>query len=160
MGNQQDSTDLSADSGQIKQQDKYAHEGGHGRDDVTIASAHVHQPEKVSMDHAADRSAGTAVLEQGHLIPLTGERKVTKKVEVVSYCLMCELPLSCTHKFDVLLTYHVDIALTGLGPFNYMPAQLQNLLTQAFPDGFIHWGGQNTSSERRSSFNVPDRDTS
>ena len=39
-----------------------------------------------------------------------------------------------------------DIALTGLGPFNYMPAQLQNLLTQQFPDGFLQWGGQQTSS--------------
>lgn len=28
-----------------------------------------------------------------------------------------------------------------------MPAQLQNLLTQAFPDGFLEWGGQYTSSK-------------
>lgn len=27
-----------------------------------------------------------------------------------------------------------------------MPAQLQNLLTQQFPDNFVPWGGQNTSS--------------
>ena len=78
-----------------------------------------------------NRATGLAVVEQSHTIPMMGERKVTQMREIVSYCLFY-------------------IAITGLGPFNYMPAQLQNLLTQAFPSGFVNWGGQQKSSEPKS----------
>lgn len=43
-------------------------------------------------DHHAgthyDRAAGIANLQQSHIIPLSGDRKPTKKSEIISYCLM------------------------------------------------------------------------
>lgn len=59
----------------------------HGRDDMTIIGV---TNEKGDVTHRQPHTAGTAVLEQSTLIPMTGERKVTKKSEVVSYCLMCK----------------------------------------------------------------------
>lgn len=57
------------------------------RDDVIVTGT---MPEKGGdvMQHN-HLTAGAAVLEQSTLIPMTGERKVTKKSEVFSYCLMC-----------------------------------------------------------------------
>lgn len=59
-----------------------------GRDDVTvIGTGHEKGGDMLQPNHL---TAGAAVLEQSTLIPMTGERKVTKKSEVFSYCLMCE----------------------------------------------------------------------
>ena len=38
---------------------------------------------------------GLAVVEQGHVIPTTGERKVTTRWEYWSYCLYSELTDTC-----------------------------------------------------------------
>ena len=57
-----------------------------GRDDITVTGV---SNEKGGDMHRQQLMAGTAVLEQSTLIPMTGERKVTKKSEVFSYCLMC-----------------------------------------------------------------------
>lgn len=54
-------------------------------DDATITSP------SAAFGKGWERTAGTAVVDQSHLIPMTGEIKVTKKSEIVSYCLMCEL---------------------------------------------------------------------
>ena len=56
-------------------------------DDVKNTAPMDDSAEKGEFSHA---TAGDAVLQQSHLIPMTGEVKVTRQREIVSYCLMCE----------------------------------------------------------------------
>lgn len=83
-------------------------------DHVNMKKPHVHDV------------TGLALLEQGHIIPTTGERKVTTSREYWTYCLYAW-------------------GSTGVGLGNFGSALQQNLVYQAFPSGFLHWGGERTS---------------
>lgn len=89
--------------------------------------------EKVATEIALDEkkhlnhdTAGYAIVEQGNTIPTTGERKVTTRREYWSYCLY-------------------GWGGTGVGVGNYGSSLQQNLVEQAFPSGYMRWGGTNTS---------------
>ncbi|ORX37289.1 autophagy protein [Kockovaella imperatae] len=71
----------------------------------------------------AHQSVGLAVIEQQTIIPTTGARKVTTKKEYWAYVLWFVLG-------------------QGVGVGNYGSAVQQALLNQAFPSGFVEWGGR------------------
>ena len=49
-------------------------------------------------------ATGSAILDQGNIIPTTGERKVTTRLEYWSYCLWSELLWPCTNDGTASLT--------------------------------------------------------
>ncbi|ORY27919.1 putative autophagy protein [Naematelia encephala] len=67
-------------------------------------------------------SAGLALIEQTHVIPTTGVRKVTTSWEYWTYCFFYFAPNGA------------PMALFGA-------SQLQLLITLQFPDGNVKWGG-------------------
>ncbi|KAK4496462.1 hypothetical protein PRZ48_012442 [Zasmidium cellare] len=78
-------------------------------------------------DLTANSKAGFAVIDQAHTIPEGGTRKTTTSLEYWSYCLY-------------------NWGGTGVGVGNYGGALQQSTVEQAFPSGFLEWGGQRTST--------------
>lgn len=75
-------------------------------------NSYISPPTKTAADSQANK-AGRALIEEGDILPLAShERKTTTKWELLAY-------------------YLYYAGNTGIGPWNYAPTQLQNILWQA-----------------------------
>lgn len=70
--------------------EKARDEGISAQDDPTEKAELSHVDDAVDLKAGAHKSVGLAVIGQTHMIPTTGDRKVTTKMEYWTYCIFCK----------------------------------------------------------------------
>lgn len=96
--------------------------------------------------------AGIAQIKIEHVIPITGQRKPTTKIEYWLWVIYVSDLAGCflfcvtiSNDTSRILTYLQYIGGQGVGVGNYGAAIQQSLVNEQFPSGYLNWGGRRTT---------------